>query len=53
MRSTASCILAVARSTSSGSAAVVIDALNASRTGLMGVSGLLGNSRQVLAALGR
>lgn len=33
--------------------AVVIDALNASRTGLMGVSGLLGNSRQVLSALGR
>ena len=32
--------------------AVVIDALNASRTGLMGVSGLLGNSPRVLSALG-
>ncbi len=33
--------------------AVVIDALNTSRTGLMGVSGLLGKSPQVLGALGR
>jgi len=33
--------------------AVVIDALNTSRTGLMGVSGLLGNSGQVLGALAR
>ncbi len=32
--------------------AVLIDALNASRTGLMGVSGLLGNSPRVLSALG-
>ena len=32
--------------------AVLIDALNASRTGLMGVSGLLGNSPQVLSAMG-
>ncbi len=33
--------------------AVVIDALNTSRTGLMGVSGLLGNSGKVLGALDR
>jgi diacylglycerol kinase family enzyme len=33
--------------------AVVIDALHTSRTGLMGVSGLLAHSRRVVSALGR